>query len=206
MMCYVKFPEAWFKWLDILHASLVILQCIALRAHGRRMKSKCKCSLSFLDNKKLCHGFFPPTSYCIIIIINKKERTTEVLLRRCFFLSVQSRHPAFPLCKDSFEMWVSRGPVPGARVAANPRLLSCKYHTHRNVGGKEDLEGPLQVWLPVRPFWALHRRPGGTVLYIIKSRVSREEYTTYSASVTSEDKFDSMLDLTFANTNCKCRV
>lgn len=29
MMCYVKFPEAWFKWLDILHASLVILQCIA---------------------------------------------------------------------------------------------------------------------------------------------------------------------------------
>lgn len=40
------------------------------------MKSKCKCSLSFLDNKKLCHGFFPP-SYCIIIIINKKERTTE---------------------------------------------------------------------------------------------------------------------------------
>lgn len=23
MMCYVKFPEAWFKWLDILHASLV---------------------------------------------------------------------------------------------------------------------------------------------------------------------------------------
>lgn len=28
MMCYVKFPEAWFKWLDILHASLVILQCI----------------------------------------------------------------------------------------------------------------------------------------------------------------------------------
>lgn len=29
MMCYVKFPEAWCKWLDILHASLVILQCIA---------------------------------------------------------------------------------------------------------------------------------------------------------------------------------
>lgn len=29
MMCYVKVPEAWFKWLDILHASLVILQCIA---------------------------------------------------------------------------------------------------------------------------------------------------------------------------------
>jgi len=29
MMCYVKFPEAWFKWLDILHPSLVILQCIA---------------------------------------------------------------------------------------------------------------------------------------------------------------------------------
>ena len=28
MMCYVKFPEASFKWLDILHASLVILQCI----------------------------------------------------------------------------------------------------------------------------------------------------------------------------------
>ena len=28
MMCYVKIPEASFKWLDILHASLVILQCI----------------------------------------------------------------------------------------------------------------------------------------------------------------------------------
>lgn len=38
-------------------------------------------------------------------------------------------------------MWASGDPVPGARVAANPRLLSCKYHTHRNVGGKEDLEG-----------------------------------------------------------------
>lgn len=71
----------------------------------------------------------------------------------------------WPLLKASFKMWVSRGPVPGARVAANPRLLSCKYHTLRNVGRKEDLEGPMQVcnkspgpaplrvWQMTRWFW-----------------------------------------------------
>lgn len=50
-------------------------------------------------------------------------------------------------------MWGSWGPVPGARVAANPRLLSCKYHTHRNVGRKEDLEG-------ARPGQVCSRSPG----------------------------------------------
>lgn len=49
-------------------------------------------------------------------------------------------------------MRVSGGAVPGPRVAASPRLLSWKYHTHRNVGGKEDLGGPQQVRVPGRPF------------------------------------------------------
>lgn len=107
------------------------------------MKSKCKCSLSFLDNKKLCHGFFSP-SYCIIIIINKKEDFSYADVS--FYPYNRSiRLFLWPLLKDSFTLWGSRGPVPGARVAANPRLLSCKYHTHRNVGRKEDLEGPEQV-------------------------------------------------------------
>ena len=97
-----------------------------------------------------------------------------LFLRRCFFLSVQSQHPAFPLLEDSFWMWASSGPVPGARVAANPRLLSCKYHTHRNVGGKEDLEGPTQVWLPSGPFWGPDRWPGGTVLYSYITRSAEE--------------------------------
>lgn len=108
------------------------------------MKSKCKCSLSFLDNKKLCHAFFFP-SYCIIIIINKKRGTflTQMFLFYPYNHSI--RLFLWPLLKDSFKLRGSRGPVPGARVAANPRLLSCKYHTHRNVRRKEDLEGPEQV-------------------------------------------------------------
>lgn len=81
-------------------------------------------------------------------------------------------------------MRVSGGPVPGARVAANPCLPSCKYHTHRNVGGKEDLGGPLQVRVLGRPFSELDRRPGGTVLYVTKS----EGNTMYSASVRSPDR------------------
>lgn len=97
-------------------------------------------------------------------------------------------------------MRVSKGPVPGARVAANPRLLSCKYHTHRNVGRKEDFEGPMQVCNkpPESPFWVLNRWPGGTVLYIIRARVRREEYAMYSASVTSENTFDLIPDMTLA--------
>lgn len=152
------------------------------------MKSKCKCSLSFLDNKKLCHGVF--SSYCIIIIINKKERTTEDFSYAdvSFYPYNRSIRPfPWPLLKASFKMRVSRGPVPGARVAANPRLLSCKFNNRRNVGRKEDLEGPTQVCnkSPGPPFWVLNRWPGGTVLYIIRSRVRGGEYAVYSASVTS---------------------
>lgn len=146
------------------------------------MKSKCKCSLSFLDNKKLCHGFF--SSYCIIIIINKKEGTTGDFSYAdvSFYPYNRSIRPlSWPLLKDSFKMWVSRGPVPGARVAANPRLLSCKYHSHRNVGGKEDLEGPCR---PCRSATRLLGRPfeGSTddqvVLYCISlGHVSVEKNT-----------------------------
>ena len=164
------------------------------------MKSKCKCSLSFLDNQKLCHGFFP--SYCIIIIINKKERTTEDFSYAdvSFYLYNHSIRPfPWPVLKDSFKMWVSRGPVPGARVAANPRLLSCKYHTLWNVGRKEDLEGPMQVCnkSPGPPLWDLDWWPGGTELYIIESCVSRGECTMYSASVTFVNESNLILDITW---------
>jgi len=108
------------------------------------MKSKCKCSLSFSDNKKLCHAFFP--SYCIIIIINKKKRT--FLAQMFLFIRTIAASGLFPppsLTEEALRSEGSRGSVPGARVAADPRLLSCKYHTDRNVGRKEDLEGPMQV-------------------------------------------------------------
>lgn len=132
------------------------------------------------------------TSYCMIIIINKKGRTTED-----FSYADVSFYPynlgirpfPWPLLKDSFEMWVSRGPVPGARVAANQCLLSCKYNC-RNVGRKGDLEGPMQSYnkSPGPLFWVLNRWPGGTVLYIIRSHGGGGEHTMYSASVTSQNK------------------
>lgn len=73
--------------------------------------------------------------------------------------------------------------MPGARVAANPRLLSCKRHTHSNVGGKEDLGGPCRSGSWVAPFES--STDDQVVLYCI---IKSEEYAMYSASVTSEDQ------------------
>lgn len=50
----------------------------------------------------------------------------------------------------------------------NGSRRSCKYLTHRNVGGKEDLKGPPQVGLRGHPFWGL--TDDRTVLYCISLR------------------------------------
>lgn len=89
----------------------------------------------------------PFSSYCIIIIINKKE---GLFSRRCFFLSVQSLHPGFKktALKKKTEKKQLPVPVPGARVAANPRLLCCKHLTSRKCGRKRGFgRGPMQACL-----------------------------------------------------------
>lgn len=150
------------------------------------MKSKCKCRLSFLDNKKLCHGLFP--FYCIIkIIINKKERTSLAqmfLFIRTITASGLSRSPSW---KPAFRNQ-------GAEVLCQEpewqqtRLGSCKFHTHRNVGRKEDLEGPMQVCSksPGPPHWVLDRWPGASVSFISASCACRAQCTVQNASVTSK--------------------
>lgn len=93
-------------------------------------------------------------SYCIIIIINfKKERTTEDF--SCadvpFYrgnLSIRPFHLKGRLSDASEQRSRASG--------RNGSRLSCKYVAHRNVGGKEDLEGPpCRLGSRVTPFWGL---------------------------------------------------
>lgn len=70
-----------------------------------------------------------------------------VFLRRCFFLRYNLSIRPFRLKGQLFDV-SEQGSCARGR---NGSRGCCKYAAHRNVGGKEDLEGPPQVGLQDHP-------------------------------------------------------
>lgn len=144
--------------------------------------------------------FFP--SYCIIIIINKKERTTEDF--SCadvsFYAYNHSIRPfPWPLLKTALRC--ERAEV----LCQGQEWQQTHVCSPVNITPTEMWE-EKRIWRgPCRSATRLLGRPfecstdDQVVLYcIIGSRVSREEYVMYSASVTSENTLEPILDRTSA--------
>lgn len=70
-----------------------------------------------------------------------------LFLRRCFFLSGHLSIRPFHLKGQLLDA----SEQPSRARGRNGSHLSCKYVAHKNVGGKEDLEGPPAGWAPGSP-------------------------------------------------------
>lgn len=161
------------------------------------MKSKCKCSFSFLDNKKLCHGFFP--SYCIIIIINKKEPQQRTFLAQMFLFirTIAASGRYWPLFKkkDSFQMMEV-----GARGQSGSKPTSALLEISHPQRRKEDLQRSMQVC----------SRAGGStlgpladdqvVLYL--NRVQRNKKCTVHLLYFQSEKFQDQCETCWATLRC----
>lgn len=84
----------------------------------------------------------------MIIIINLKKRARDFSCADVSFYRYNLSIRPFHLKGQLFDVSEQRSSARGR----NGSRRSCKYLTHRNVGGKEDLKGPPQVGLRGHPF------------------------------------------------------